>query len=312
MIRTLALLLCCATGVFADSKVRDAEAFFEGWIAEQGVPGAMIVLEGQDIATRVEAGRSTTEALEMASLAKAITAICAYGLVDEGALTWDVTIPDLLGRGPEVPLGALLTHSGGIGPDGTQGLRGVVRFYAGEDAKRIEARIHDRPLQDAVYAYNNENYALAALMIEAASGDSYTEACHERALAPAGVTTAVRSEKTGNMLAWGGWKISIKDYAAFHSYWFGQDGQIRAELADLPKVRASHAEYGLGTFFGGKADARAFWHFGGLCIPGGLRAGAHAVTYASGWTVVAAYDACLGPKAALALSQGLTQIFAAQ
>lgn len=310
MLRFALLLVFCATSGLAQGKAERAAAFFQGWIAEQGVDGALVVMKGHLVEAVADHGRSSNEPVEMASLSKAITALCAEGLVREGKLNWDDTAHSTLGQGPEVSLAELVTHAGGVWPDGTQGLRGVARFYSGEDAAGVAKRIRNRALQDKTFRYNNENYALISLMITAASGESYEQACRTRVLAPAGVQDARPSPVTGASLAWGGWQMSVQDYAKFHSYWFGIAGLVRTQAKELPSVQIGAAQYGLGAFYRGSVTDRAYWHFGGLCIPGKLRAGAFVATYGSGWTVVAAYDACLNDERALALSQGLTGILA--
>lgn len=309
MLRFSLLLVFCASTVMAQDKAGRAAAFFEGWIAEQDVPGAMVVLRGREVVASVEERRAVSEPMEMASLSKAITGVCAYTLTEDGTMVWDETPNMLLGRGPEVSLGALVTHSGGVWPDGTQNLAGVLRFYRGEDASGVEARIHDRPLQTPKFRYNNENYALVSLMIEAATGKPYEAVCRPRALAPAGVSAAGPSPITGATLAWGGWQMSLADYGAFHSFWFGEAGDIRAHVDRLPKTPHLKLFYGPGSFFAGPPDARVFWHFGGLCIPGSVNAGSFAVTFASGWTVVAGYDACLADEDASSLWLGLAEVF---
>ena len=312
MIRVLAFcLLLLPCGVGAQSIPDRLETGFRVWMQEAGAErGAIAIWRAGQPQRAVGINMPADAPVELASLSKAITALCVAHLIETGSWTRDTTAREVLRRGPEgLTVAALLTHSAGIGPDQTQG---TMPFWldSGEDRMEEAARTAlDRDSQagtPGTYAYNNENYAILGAMIAAETGRAYADACAGAVLLPAGVSTAGPSPRTGGMAAWGGWEMSVNDYARLLNWAFGPGGKIGRAPDRWPS-----AEMGGGAFYGMGMTQRAFrgamnyWHFGQLCFPGELNAGSYAVSWMGDWSVVVAHDACADWDAMVRLDAAL-------
>ena len=239
--------------------------------------------------------------MEMASLGKAVTGVCIAALVREGRLAYADQFADVFGRGPLVSVAQLLSHSSGLKFDSTQ--RSMAAWLdRGDD--------HAHDVLDAVIArggpakrpnkfrYNNENYALLGLLIEKVSGEPYEAACRKRVFDPAGVV-ATRSPRVGGFLPWGGWRMSVEDYARFLNHWFGAKTALGEDPFGQPHFEVEGgAFYGNGMFFRAFRGSYNFWHHGALCFPGRLNGGSFAVMWMGEWSAVAAYDVCPSWEAA--------------
>ncbi|MEL7090756.1 MAG: serine hydrolase domain-containing protein [Pseudomonadota bacterium] len=298
----ICVLLAVPVGADTPTRVQDA---FQGWLNERDGKGALAIWRaGKEVAVTAH-GLDPATRHEMASLSKAITATCAMTLVEEGRWTLETTAADVLGTG-DVTLGALITHTAGLWPDATQGLRESVLPLARSRAPRRGGQALARGVDGeraGAFWYNNENYAVLGDMIAAETGQSYEDACRARVLAPAGVD-GVPSAQVGPMLAWGGWTLTVSDYAAFHHHWYAAAGRD-------PLAGPRHAFEGAGYFYGAGMFVRPWgqsqnvWHFGGHCFPAQLNSGSFAASYARDWAVVLAHDLCLEWDDMLALDQVL-------
>lgn len=271
-------------------------AAFEGWMqAQDADQGALAIwYQGKPVATH-GIGMSSTARVEMASLGKAVTGVCVAVLVQEGKIAYADRFVDVIGRGPNASVAQLLSHSSGLKFDSTQKtmpawldspdnhvmdvLDGIIQ--RGGPAKRPNK-----------FRYNNENYALLGAMIEKVSSESYEVACSKRVFEPAGVI-AERSPIAGGFLPWGGWRMSVDNYAKFLNYWFGSKGAIGKDPFAMPHFELNGgAHYGMGMFFRAFRGSHNFWHHGVLCFPDRLNGGSFAVTWMGEWSAVAAYDIC--------------------
>jgi len=305
------ILAQLASPGFAQPVVQTAkalEAAFGFWAADHNIPNSAIVVmhDGETVGSSGD----IDAVVEIASLSKAITAVCAASLITDGTWDADTTSSDVLGYGHDgITVSQLITHTSGLGPDRTQTLM-PLWVNSPESRKSIVTELAlNKPQQtNGQFNYNNENYAVLGQMIEVALGEPYQSACSERALKPADVT-AKPSHQTGGMLPWGGWAMSARDYAQFHSYWFGSQGTYGAgSPASLLAPVQGGAEYGLGMFERDVADHRNFWHFGLWCIDRRVNAGAFAVIWKGEWSVVATYDACVDWDAMGALDGALVKV----
>lgn len=181
----------------------------------RGVPGlaAALVRGGRIEAIGVAGVRSlggddpirVDDRFHIASCTKSMTAMVAASLVEQGTLSWSTTIeqamPDLAGAGrPEyrpVTLQLLLAHGGRL-PAYTRpsreraahllALPGTPRqqreLFVGEVLSEEPNTGHGDS------AYSNAGYAVAAVMIERASNDSWENLVRDRVLVPLGMRTA--------------------------------------------------------------------------------------------------------------------------
>ncbi|WP_299412012.1 serine hydrolase domain-containing protein [uncultured Sulfitobacter sp.] len=303
-----ALFVGAATAQPADTAV-GLQAAFDRWSQAHQIPtpGLVVMHKG----AVVSASRNADTPVEMASLSKAITAVCAASLIDEGLWNAQTTSAEVLGFGHDgITVADLIGHHSGLMPDSTQGLT-AMWVTSTVPRKRIvtETALNRRRDGAGTYQYNNENYAVLGEMIEVALGVSYEQACQQRALDPAGVQGARASDVMGGMLPWGGWKMSAREYARFHYHWFGPQGAYaKGAPAALRVDVGGGAQYGLGMFERRVAVHRNFWHFGLWCLPFRLDAGAYAVIWKGEWSAVAVYDKCIDWDAMRALDTALVEV----
>jgi len=280
-----------------DARVARVQAAFAGWLDTVGGKGVVALRRGsRDIAV-LEQGITADTFVELASVSKAITGVCASELVRNGTLSWSDTVSGRVGRGPDVRLDQLVTQTSGLREDSTQKL--MQRNY-GKTVRHRSADVLDAVIarggpgrKAGKFRYNNENFALASLIIEAATDRPYREVCAELVFEPLGLQAQV-SRMASVSLPWGGWRMRVADYARWHGHWFGANQPTGRDPRGAPHADAGHGvSYGMGTFFRASRRGNSFWHFGALCFPGSRDAGAFAVTWFADWTLVAAYDACV-------------------
>ena len=320
MWRLVLLLLCLVVAPASAREARAPEAVaaaleraVKGWAAAQGMSGVVMALrhEGQPLRA-TGFGRDAGEAVELASLGKAITAVCAVTLIRDGHWGADTTSRQVLGYGPEdLTLKQLMTHTGGLRPDATQIL---MRFWLGKEeamaqvVSRLALKRPRLPGAQGRYFYNNENYAVIGAMIEVELARPYAEACAERVLVPAGVHGAALSPLTGGTGPWGGWTMSVAEYAAFHDFWYGAEGLMRREIREIPWASVwGPVQYGAGMYQREALRAVSFWHSGSWCLPGGRAFGSFALHWRGAWGVVVAHDGCADAEAVEALHGALVK-----
>lgn len=308
MNRLLALFFGLSSA--AHVAAADPVALFEDWARNEGAEQTAIAIlaDGAPDATS-----NADTPFDLASNSKAITALCVLSLVDEGALSWDTTLVEVLGEdAPPATLADLVTHSAGIAPDSTQWRMG---FWLNEDEPRHE-HVTDIVLNRSrqkgsrgEFAYNNENYALLGRIIEVATGQPYEDTCRRRVLDPAGVSGAV-SPRFGGFAGWGGWRMSMADHAALLWHWFGPEGRVGRDPLVLPHIeRAQGSYYGLGMNYVAGEGGFRMSHAGAIAIPFGPKTGAFAVVYPFGSVAAMGYDVPVADPARFhALSDGLASL----
>ena len=174
------------------------------------VPGAavLVALDGVVQLARgygmadLEGGVPVTSAtsFRLASVTKQMTAMAVLTLAEDGRLSLDATLGELLPAAPayarEVRVHQLLSHTSGIpdyepilgkgdGPQVTD--RDVVTLL------RSRQKLYFRP--GTRWRYSNSGYALLALIIEKVTGERFAEYLARRVFARAGMTSAVAHEE---------------------------------------------------------------------------------------------------------------------
>lgn len=271
---------------YADWLVRH-EITGTGALAYRGVPTTAI--------------GNASAPIELASVSKSITGLCAAALSDSGQLAFDDSVRDVLGQGPDVTVASLVTHTSGIVTDITQGLMFLWLDTEGDRADVVLTMMKAPVGTPGVFAYNNVNYALLGLVIEASADGTYEEICQRYVLEPAGARGQA-SPRSGGFISWGGWAVSPRDLARVHSHWFGPQTSTGQDPFAYPHVAldGTGVYYGLGTAFReNHADDGTynFWHFGALCFPSRFNIGAFAVTWGGEWTAVLGYNGCVDDAA---------------
>ena len=287
---------------------------FNAWAETHDVAGAIGIAQRDGSGVWTIAAPDTATKRELASLSKSITAACALTLVNAGKLGWSDRLPKLLGEAPDVTVAQVVTHSAGQGADVTQVAMPRWLDRSAPDTTHYSQQVLDainaRPSRTGTagsYHYNNENYALLGLVIEAASGKSFHDYCW-----PAlGLNTDIApSPRTGRMQTWGGIAATPAAYLNFLTDWYGPDGAIGGDPFALPHIKiADGVYYGMGMLFRVRDAGFNFWHFGALCFPGRLDRGSYAVIWEGEAAALATYDACLDWRAMQALDAALASGF---
>jgi len=288
-----------AQGQDPAARADDFRAQFSTWADKAGVTQAVLALRFNDQPVETIAlGMAPDKPVDLASLSKAITGVCMAALVDENRVTYDTEARQILNlpQAAKVTIGALLNHATGLEKDHTQG-----PMLAWKDdptprwpeiaPKAIDPdRLSNGP---AKYHYSNENYAVLGALIETVTGQGYQTACRQRVLDPAGVTGGA-SDQFAAYLPWGGWAMSVADYAQFVDYAFGSGGILTDRLGDLPRQQIDGPVfYGMGMTQRDFQGGQNVWHFGALCFNDGPNLGSYAVRFVNGWTLTVWYNACV-------------------
>ena len=315
MIRFSALLFSLAMAAFPAAgfdpvnTAKDAVADFEAWAERHGVKEAAIVIayEG-DIVAKGEFNRTIMDAAKVASLSKAITAVCTLKALDQADVHFftplSAIIPDLLAKYPprdtrfqDIKVSQLINQTSGITTRYHRNIE-VLRTFGKENKAWQLSKIVQDPLSDAPdaagYHYANANYLVLGLVIEALTDEDYETYCIREIMEPAGVTTARLSETWKVMSSWGGWAISTEDYLRFVEHWFGGDNEVnRPGGFFLPAADSGRGRtYGAGIAMRQRGQTVDAWHKGAWLWNGRIKDefGATFGLWANGFSVVATYS----------------------
>ncbi|MEC7764099.1 MAG: serine hydrolase domain-containing protein [Pseudomonadota bacterium] len=265
-----------------------------------------VLREGEVIASiGLGLGRSTL-AQPVASLSKAITAMCLNEVLLRHDLRWTATLRDLrraferFGISPaphtlDLTLAQLATHTSGLSPDITQARMSSAQWPgSGTHLTFATQALRAAPATDhpGDYFYSNTNYAVLGTVIEVLENRPYGEVCAEAVLAPAGVETARLDGRVGSMSSFAGWEISAPDYARFFAHWYGADQPWMLHPEAFPHGANG---YGLGVFTTRAGDVT---HDGMLCSNAPRQNfGATVRRLADGTVYVATWQGCLDQRA---------------
>jgi CubicO group peptidase (beta-lactamase class C family) len=288
-------------------KVQDRlNVAFNGWLAANKIGNATLAVmqDGGIIGKFGRGTRAADTAVPVASLSKAITAVCITTLVDAGRLGFDDTIgtrlADFLKAHPpkdksaqNITIRQLLRHKSGITSDPTQ-----TKSYANADSSQ-ETIVQDAlasSLGSTAYFYNNVNYAILGLVIKQVSGETYETYC-KRMLAGRGAPNAHISTGLHGMGAFGGWEISAPGYAMFGRAF---DKRQRMLSAAAQTILDSDT-YTLGENTHNTGSGLNYWHFGDWKGWAGIPTtrtnfGAYFACWTNGVSVVATYDKSVETK----------------
>ncbi|MEP6064865.1 MAG: serine hydrolase domain-containing protein [Paracoccaceae bacterium] len=295
LLKFVVVIVWLAHGAAAqdNARIERMQTAFDSWLDQNKAQGvAAVAFKGVQVAS-LDGGLKPDTPAELASVSKSITAICGASLVEDGLLAYSDTVLGRLGRGPDISVASLITHSSGLVDDVTQSLMLRTLDKPKDSAPDVLDAIGPAEGAVGVYAYNNVNYALLGLLIEDAANAPYEDTCRQRVLEPAEVT-GTASPRSGASLSWGGWYMIPADYAALHSFWFSTQTEMGSDPFAYPHVEVVEGVYyGLGTFFRKSRRGHNFWHHGALCMPGRLNIGSFAVTWQSEWSIFVSYDQCV-------------------
>lgn len=198
--------LCLLPALAGAQPATELDAYVEKTLAAYKLPGASIavVKDGQVVVAKgyglsnVEASTKATEntVYQLASVTKPFTAMATLMLVEDGKLSLDAKVTELIAGLPAawspVTVRHLLSHTSGI-----KSYTDVFGAQKTPDDKvltsaEIIALVADAPLQFAPgerYAYSNTGYYLLGLVIEKVSGKKYADFLAGRIFKPLGMTS---------------------------------------------------------------------------------------------------------------------------
>lgn len=236
------------------------ETAWRDWMPRHDMTQSTMDLGAQGTIIRTaDAGREAATPYPVASLSKAVTAMCLNALLPQTPCTWDTPLSDFtavwdtLGMAPhpelaKLPLSALVTHTSGlpknIDADETagEGRNLYTQVHFARAALHNPAHLS----ADRSHSYSNVNFALLGQIIEGITGQPYGDHCFETVMRPAGATSAQVGGRMWASAGFGGWSVSATEYARFLMHWFAPDRLWMQNPNAFPLDRNSGA--GLGVF----------------------------------------------------------------
>ncbi len=245
--------------------------------------------------------RAANDRVPLASLSKAVTAVCAARLIEAGRLRFDSRLgdvrPDLVataggGADPRlqsITVAQLITHRAGFGGEGRPdpAVQAIWELAPSRDLGEItlEAvlrRAFRRPLGSAPgerFRYSNTGYFALGAVIERVAAAPYAEACREVLLRPLLIRGADLDPAWGVLSSAGGWRLSGAEYLAiYRALEPGRDAVIGAGtkrwmLDDTDKQRgdAPSPFYSLGILVRRGMDGEPAWSHTGSWVVRGRR-----------------------------------------
>jgi CubicO group peptidase (beta-lactamase class C family) len=296
----LALGASCLAARAQDSAVAAAlDATIQDWMRKYHVPAAALAAmkDGQLVKPFSYGGMDAAKPARIASLSKAITAVCVARLIDQGLLAFNEplgsAIPDAFRRYGEpadprfktITIEQLLTHRAGLAREArarrNQDLAGTFR-------SALAIPLEGNP--GGPMSYSNIGYITLGIVAETLTGQDYERYCRGAALAPLGASGSidpVLRYRTSN----GGWRVSAIDYAKFIQV-FDPSAHVLGQVTrGWQDALFGDEVYGLGTFIRRTPRGPVFYH-SGRAAPDqyGDRSGAYTMKFPNGWTTVITFE----------------------
>ena len=291
--RLSGLLVALLAGIAAPSgaqTVEGVERTWREWMANHDrSTGSLAVVHGGRPVRTAAMGRDAPGAdVPVASLSKAVTAVCLATLIDGGRLAFTTPLSQALARTIgrvgqpvdrrllSVTLGELLAHRAGFSgkedvanaPLGNYLRRDTARRTAFDTQLRWIFREELATQPGAQYAYSNAAYLILGAVIEETSGRDYEGFCRDTVLLPLGARQAELDPAWRIMSSYGGWRMPPADYARFYQAFAPNNPAIgpvsRAwMMSPEGKQLGGGVHYGLGTFVRPtRSGGGNFWHWG--------------------------------------------------
>lgn len=281
----------------AGGPVEDLSDLISKVPAETGTPavGVLLVLDGETRGIGVSGLRKagSAESVEsedkwhLGSCTKSMTATLAAALVEEGVITWDATVADVLGKElkmleayESVTLGVLLANRSGLPgkvPDSV---------YSDIDTGAQAKDLKDRELlkQRGLYAeavlnlepsikpnsgfeYSNSGFVVAGAMMEQVTGQPWEKLIEERIFKPLGMTNsgfgnAAREDRNKPTQPWPhtNGTTPVDPGAGDDNPWvLGPAGTAHCSLGDVARYVSMHANREVGPVLK-KKESYLFLH----------------------------------------------------
>jgi len=292
--------------------VEDLSGLISGVPASTGTPavGVLLVIDGETRGIGVSGLRKAgdTQSVEpedkwhLGSCTKAMTATLAANLVEEGAITWETTVSEILGKEMKmlepyesVTLGMLLAHRSGIPGkvpdsvfDGVETGAHVKdlkdRELLKQRAQYAEAVLNVEPSSppNSAKEYSNAGYVVAGAMLEQVTGKPWEKLIEERIFKPMGMTNSgfgnsAREDKSNPTQPWphkDGMSPVAPGPGDDNPWVIGPAGTVHCSLKDVARYLSMHANREIGPVLK-KKETFEFLH---SAVP-------ENESYARGWIV---------------------------
>lgn len=277
-------------------EVEDLSELISGVPAEMGTPAvaALLIKEGEIrglgvAGVRVAGGKEAVELEDkwhLGSCTKSMTSTLAATLVEEGAITWDTTVAEVLGKEMKmlkdyepVTLGMLLANRSGItgsAPDSVYGgveIRAQVKDLSDRDilkqrAAYVEAVLNLKPSTspNTAYEYSNSGFVVAGAMLERVAGKPWEKLIEERIFKPLGMVnsgfgSAAHEDKRKPTQPWPHKNGTTPVPPGYddNPWVIGPAGTVHCSLKDVARYIAMHANREIGPVLK-KPESFVFLH----------------------------------------------------
>jgi CubicO group peptidase (beta-lactamase class C family) len=286
----MASLLATASAAAHAQTVDGVEQAWRAWMArhDRATGGLAVLHGGRPVRTAAMGREAVGASVPVASLSKAVTAVCVAGLVEQGRLAFDTPLSQALARTMArvglpvdrrlmaVTISELLAHRAGFAgkedvvdaPLAAYLRTNTARRTAFDTQLRWIFREHLASEPGAQYAYSNAAYLILGAIIEETSGRDYEGYCRDAVLVPLGARNAELNPDWRIMSSFGGWRMPPVDYGRFYQAFAPGNPAIgpRARawmMSPDGKQVGGGAHYGLGTFVRPtRTGGGNFWHWG--------------------------------------------------
>jgi CubicO group peptidase (beta-lactamase class C family) len=286
-----------------------ADAFtdaFKRWCATNLVEAGAIAVRqhGQLVASLGIGEQRVNEPAPVASLSKAITALCFSRLVEAGLTDYLSTIGTVLKdyrvradlshdlKIAEITFSQLLSQRSGLVagvslPTAANDMARNMRTPLEEQVRRVLSRPLIAP-PGTRFIYGNSNYQILSLAIELLSAKDYAVCCHEYVFGPLGISNAyigdsyLYAARSGA----GGWFLSVEDFALIADQIALNSPKMGVKTREwLLARRTERPAYGLGSVSRAiGSNLHAISHNGTLKYSD-VSASSAFVKWSNGWTV---------------------------
>ncbi|MBX9775080.1 MAG: beta-lactamase family protein [Xanthobacteraceae bacterium] len=273
---------------------------FREWMSQYQVPAASIAMmrDGRLVSTLGFGGMNAETPAPIASLSKAITAICVAHLVDAGRLSFTAPLGSVLGRTfarlgqpvdprfRSITIEQLLMHRSGLPREVARAARGApAHDLAGSFTMILATPLDSDPGGDMVYS--NIGYITLGMVIQAVTGRDYESYCRDVALRPMNASGTIHPLLRPRASS-GGWRVSAIDYARFIQVFEPGSRALGPLGRQWQEARTGNPAYGLGISMRRTEQGPLLTHTGRLIRE--IRSGSLVVKFPNGVTAVAIFS----------------------
>lgn len=224
--------------------------------------------------------RSAADPARLASLSKAITAVCTIKALESSNYTVKSSLreimPDQLVKNSTnkakfeaITVEQLLTHTSKLTSKhlSRQG-KYITRFDREQKNWQLDNIFKYETAKGRAkkYYYANSNYLILGIVIEKLTNSDYESYCKKAVLSPLTITKAKLAPSWRILSSYGGWELSAIDYLKFVNKYYTKDW--RNNFPSMGKFKPAKmkgsAEYGLGMSMRESISGTTFWHAGSL------------------------------------------------